>query len=228
MSDTKSESYYRGEQGRAYHEQKRGLPEAASAWVAKSRASKFAQYVKRSDTVFEYGVGWGWNLASLDCAEKIGFDISEVVQEKVRKRGIKTVSSIDVIGDACIDVALCHHTLEHVLAPAEALKQMHRILRSDGKLLLFVPYERESKYTRFTPGEPNRHLYSWNCQTLGNLVEDCGFKVVESDVTMYGYDRFSACWANRLGLGDWGFRTIKGMMMPVKPIFEVRIVAARR
>jgi SAM-dependent methyltransferase len=227
MSDTKSASHYRGEQGRAYHEQKRGIPDAAFSWVAQSRADKIAQYIKATDTVFEYGVGWGWNLAGLNCARKIGFDVAEVVQEKVRERGIETVASVDLIADSSVDVVLCHHTLEHLLEPVAALRQMRRVLRADGKLVLFVPYERESKYTRFQRGEPNHHLYAWNCQTLGNLVEDCGFKVCESDVTMYGYDRFAASWANRFGLGAWGFCNIKRMVMPLKPIFEVRVIATR-
>ena len=227
MSDVQTTDHYRGEQGRRYHEQKRGIPEPAFPWVAQSRANKIAPYIKPTDIVFEYGVGWGWNLAGLNSARKIGYDISETIQEKLRERGIETVSSVDAIAADSVDVVLCHHTLEHLLEPADALKEMHRMLRPSGKLLLYVPFERESRYTRFDRQEPNHHLYSWNCQTLGNLVEECGFKVDQAEVATFGYDRFSAAWAVRLGIGQWGYNLIQRSIMLLKPAFEVRVVATR-
>ena len=74
------------------------------------------------------------------------------------------------------------------------------MLRDNGKLLLFVPFEKERKYRRYDPVEPNNHLYSWNVQTLGNLVESSGFKVAKGIIGRFGYDRFAAVWAARLGL----------------------------
>jgi len=47
---------------------------------------------------------------------------------------------------------------------------------------LFVPYEKERKYRHYDSKEPNHHLYSWNVQTLGNLVEEIGFKVMEGKI----------------------------------------------
>jgi SAM-dependent methyltransferase len=217
--------HYSGESGRVYHEQKRGIPESAFDWVAQLRAKKIAPYIKPTDTVFEYGVGWGWNLGALQCARKTGFDISEIVREKVKERGIEVATSLEEFPEYSVDVVICHHTLEHLLEPVAGLRQMRRLLRSNGRLLLFVPLERESKYTRFDPAEPNHHLYSWNAQTLGNLVQETGFKVVEATVAPFGYDRFSAVWATRLNLGHFGFRCIRSCAHLLKPAFEVRVVA---
>src|SRR6478672_4103328 len=98
---------------------------------------------------------------------------------------------------------------------------MRRILKPGGKLLLFVPFERESKYTRFDRSEPNHHLYSWNVQTLGNLVEQCGYKVAKGKVGRFGYDRFAAVWSARLHLGSFGFGLVGSCLHVVKPAFEV-------
>jgi SAM-dependent methyltransferase len=227
MSDAQASDYYRGEQGRRYHETKRGIPDAAFPWVAEARARKIAPHVKATDTVFEYGVGWGWNLAALNCGRRIGYDVSDIVQEKLRERGIETVSSVALIAESSIDVILCHHTLEHLFDPAGALKEMRRMLKPTGKLLLFVPYEREARYTKFDASEPNHHLFSWNCQTLGNLVESCGFKVQTADVATFGYDRFSAALAVRLRMGQGGYKLIRRTVIALKPAFEVRLVAVR-
>ena len=47
-------------------------------------------------------------------------------------------------------------------------------------------------------------LYSWNVQTLGNLLETNGFTVIEGLVGRFGYDRFSAVFAVRYHLGEIG------------------------
>ena len=195
-------------------------------WVAASRAKKISAYVKPADSVFEYGVGWGWNLAALDCARKIGFDIADAVREKVVGHGIEFIEP-EKLPEGSVDVVICHHTLEHIPDPIAALNEMRRILKPRGKLLLFVPFERESRYTRFDRNEPNHHLYSWNVQTLGNLVEECGYKVAEGEVARFGYDRFAAVWAARLKVGEFGFRFIRGLVHLIKPAFEVRLIAAR-
>jgi SAM-dependent methyltransferase len=218
--------HYRGEVGRVYHEQKRGIPPCAYPWVATSRAKKISGHVKPGDTVFEYGVGWGWNLAALSCARKIGFDIAEAVRERVKEQGIEFIEP-GKMADASVDVVVCHHTLEHLPNPLVALKEMRRMLKPTGKLLLFVPFERESRYTRFDRQEPNHHLFSWNVQTMGNLVEECGYKVVAGEVARFGYDRFAAVWSARVGLGGFGFRFIRGLVHLAKPAFEVRVVAVK-
>jgi hypothetical protein len=94
--------------------------------------------------------------------------------------------------------------------------------------LLFVPYERERRYRSYHPGESNHHLYSWNVQTLGNLIEDMGFKVMTAGIQKFGYDRFAAVLADRLGLGESGFRLIRISLHLLRPAFEVRIAAQKQ
>lgn len=227
MNPTPPADHYDGVAGRAYHEKKRGIPEQALPWVSQHRAEKIAPYIKSTDVVFEYGVGWGWNLAAVNCARKIGFDVSELLRDKVTGQGIEFISSPTQLAANSADVIICHHTLEHLLEPPHALQEIKTILKPAGKLLLFVPFERESRYTRFDPAEPNHHLYSWNAQTLGNLVEQCGYKVQEAHVAPFGYDRFAAVWSHRLKLGSFGFRFIRGLVHLAKPAFEVRVVCGR-
>ena len=227
MLPEQAQRHYRGEAGRRYHQEKRALPEAAFPWVARLRAEKLAPLVRRSDVVLEYGVGSGWNLAALPCARKIGCDISDFLAPTVRNLGIEFVTETALLPDASVDVAICHHTLEHVLSPPTILAELRRLLCPGGRLLVFVPFEKESRYRRFNPSEPNHHLYSWNSQTLGNLVGECGFSVSEATVGRFGYSRFAAVWASRLFLGERGFRAIRRLAHLVRPAFEVRIVAKK-
>jgi len=219
--------HYCGEEGHRYHNEKRGLPDAAFPWVSRLRAEKFAPHVNAADIALEYGVGAGWNLASLRCQRKIGYDVSDFLASGLRDRGIEFVIDTTPLPDASIDVVICHHTLEHLISPAGALNEMRRLLRPAGKLLLFTPFEYEPRYERFDRAEPNHHLYSWNAQTLGNLLEECGFEAVEVGTGRFGYSRFAAVWAARLGLGERGFRAIRRLVHLVRPGLEVRVVARK-
>lgn len=223
----KVEQRYRGEAGKAYHEATHSVPDLSYLWVARLRAGKISPYVRRKDTVLEYGVGIGWNLAGIDCERKLGFDISESVEPVVQSHGIEFVRDVSNVADQSIDTVICHHVLEHTMYPPEILGEIGRMLRRKGRLLLFVPYEKERRLRHYDSKEASHHLYSWNAQSLGNLVESTGLKVVEGKLGRFGYDRFAAVWATRFRLGESGFRAVRRAVHLLKPMFEVRVVAEK-
>lgn len=218
---------YRGEAGQVYHEGKRGLPERAVPWVHRLRAAKFARWVGSRDAVFELGVGAGWNLAALRCGPRVGCDAADAasVREALRSLGIGFEPSLASVTAGWADVVICHHTLEHLPDPIVALGELRRILKPGGRLIVHVPWEREWRYARFNPKEPNHHLHGWNAQSLGNLVQVLGWRVETIGVRRYGYDRFAARWAVRLGLGETGFRALRASLIALRPLREVELVA---
>jgi SAM-dependent methyltransferase len=218
---------YQGASGQKYHEEKRALDPAALEWVMDLRAEKFQPHVRAGDTVFEFGVGAGWNLGRLGCARKIGCDASLFLKERVAALGIEFVTDHSAVPDETADVLICHQTLEHLLEPAAALKEFARILKHRGRLILHVPWERERRYARFRVGEPNRHLYNWNAQNLGNLVSILGYQIEAVRIRKYGYDRFAANLAARLRAGERGFKLIRGGMIALRPLREVELIAAK-
>jgi SAM-dependent methyltransferase len=228
MAAEQAERHYRGEAGKRYQMEKRAIPEAAIPWVARLRAEKISPHLAARDAVLEYGAGFGWNLAGLECRRKLAFDLDDYILPPIRALGVEFVAETQNLANGSVDTVICHHTLEHLTHPAAALAEMGRMLRAGGKLLLFAPYERERKYRRFDPAEPNHHLYSWNAQTLGNLVCETGYRVVEAGTGRFGYDRFAAEWAVKLRWGEGGFRGLRGLLHLLKPGREVRIVAARK
>lgn len=218
---------YQGAAGRAYHEGKRELRAAAEPWVFALRAEKFACWVRAGDTVFELGVGSGWNLAHLRCARRIGADAATFLADRVRALGIEFVAGTHEVPDASVEVAICHHTLEHLLDPPAALNELARVLRPGGRLVLHVPWEVERRYAQFDPAEPNHHLYHWNAQNLGRLVTTLGWQVRECRARRYGYDRFAANLAARARLGERGFRAVRAALVALRPCREIELVAER-
>jgi len=218
---------YEGAEGQRYHHSKFAVPSETLSWVTRIRAAKFARYVTPADRVVEFGVGAGWNLAALDCRERTGIDIGQHLAPTLLAQGIGFAEDTAALADNSADALICHHVLEHVLSPADTLAELRRLLAPGGRLLLFVPYEQESRYRRYVATEPNHHLFAWNAQTLGNLVADCGFEIISADVVRYGYERAAAVAAHRLGIREFGFRLLRGLAQLLKPAREVRIVATK-
>lgn len=220
--------WYRGASGREYHEGKRGLRPEAIGWVMRRRARKFQAYVRPGDTVFELGVGAGWNLGELRCARRIGCDASDFLENEVRQRQIEFVRDTTALPDGLADVAICHHTLEHMLNPAETMIELGRLLKPSGRLIVHVPWERERQHRRYRTDEPNHHLYTWNAQNLGNLAVVTGYAIDSIRVRRYGYDRFAANLSARLRLGRSGFELIRKCLIAMRPLKEVELLASPR
>lgn len=226
-AEDRAKLHYQGDAGRRYHESKRSIPEEAFQWIAQLRAEKISPHVRETDRVLEYGVGLGWNLAALTCAAKIGYDVGEFLEAEVRRRGIEFALDPNGVAADSMDVVVCHHTLEHVLQPVEVLTTISRWLRPGGRLLLYVPYEKERRLRQFNPDEANHHLYSWNPQTLGNLTREAGFEVEYAWLGRFGQERFAANLATRFGLGEPGFRALHWVANRLLNEHEVRVCARK-
>jgi SAM-dependent methyltransferase len=216
---------YMGSEARAYHEGKRAIPAVARSWVCRVRAELFQPVIGPRDAVFEFGCGYGWNLGGLKCGRRVGHDLSLDLAIEVQSFGIEFTADLRRVEKGSFDVVLSHHSLEHVLRPAEVLGELRGFLKPGGKLLVAVPYERERRYRRFDVAEPNHHLFSWNVQTLGALVTVCGFRVSSAHLRRYGYDRRAAVLAARWRLGERGFRLIRKGLQRLKSLREVVVVA---
>lgn len=226
-TEDKISNQYKGEEGERYHAALHNIPKAAYPWIANLRKEKFFRFIDKNDALLEYGVGPGWNIAHLDCREKMGFDIAGHLKNLIQSKGINFVEEIDNISDESIDTVICHHVIEHVSEPTKVLSKTKRILKKEGRLLLFAPYEKGKAYQTYNPSDPNHHLYSWTVQTLATLVEKSGFKIIQAKLGRFGYDRFAGVWANRLGLSEKGFRAIRKTAHLLKPNHEIRIVAQK-
>ena len=222
---------YTGVQGIEYHKTKRLIPDKAYDWIAKLRAEKISPYIKENDIVLEYGVGSGWNLAGLKCKNKIGYDLSDHLEQAVSSHGIEFINNINEVADFSVNIVVCHHALEHMANPTKFFTDSRRILCDNGKIILFAPFEKERRYRHYNPDEPNHHLYSWNVQTLGNFVSSMGFKIEHEQkkpcIQQFGYDRFSSVCAVKLHMGESGFRLIRRTIHIIKPAYEICIVAKK-
>jgi SAM-dependent methyltransferase len=146
--------HYRGELGAAYFS---AYEAGISGVVDEVESRKFAMYIVPGDAVVDFGCGNGGVLACLEARTKIGIEVNEQARQAASERGISVVASTDELPDQCADVVISNHALEHTVAPVEELKELRRILKPEGKLVLWLPLD-NWRAQRRVRRDPNHHL----------------------------------------------------------------------
>jgi len=81
------------------------------------------------------------------------------------------------------DVITLWHTLEHVDDPLSTLKEIYRILRKEGLIILEIPniatYERKIFGRQWWAWEVPRHLYHFSPRTITKFLNKENFKVIK-------------------------------------------------
>lgn len=109
-----------------------------------------------------------------------GVEIHPRMMEFARSLGLEVVSANieDHIpfDNLSFDVIHCNAVLEHMVSPHKLLLEFHRILKSQGKLIIGVPNMDVIGYKGWKASE---HLYAYNKKSLLFLLERSGFKVIK-------------------------------------------------
>jgi len=172
---------YAGPQGDAYHRERHkefiDSAELGEAWAAYLHLTYFPDIAKEAKFL-EVGAGLGTNLLSLkDVADVYAVEPSKEAREHCSSKGIRTVASLEELPKGVsFDYVMLRHVLEHLPEPRKMLTDLQPFLAKDGKLIVALPVE--SPVAAPNGNDIDHHLYSWNRQTISNLLTDCGYRVV--------------------------------------------------
>ena len=185
--------HYRGELGEEYFD----WQGSGADLNADIKSTKFAPHVSAKDTVVDFGCGAGALLATLQIGERIGVEPNPPAREAGEARGVRVVASTRELEDAIADVVISNHALEHTLAPLAELRELRRVLKPGGRIVLWLPLD--DWRTQRRPGEDvNHHLYTWTPLLLQNLLDEAGFEVRECRVVTHAWPRFHQLLFRRL------------------------------
>ncbi len=110
-----------------------------------------------------------------------GIDIDERAIEICRQRGIKNVWVADAqetgFKDQQFDLVMASDVLEHIKDEDKALCEWHRILKSGGKLIVFVP---AFKFLWSKHDEVNLHYRRYSKSSLIEVFKKNGFGIERS------------------------------------------------
>jgi len=138
------------------------------------------------------GVGFNELQEANDGFETHGFDVNKsnilkFIDLKTKQNITNILASIEKIpyANATFDVAYSSHVLEHVPNDKASLKEIHRILKTHGQLILVVP-NRGNLSTTFktklgyaNPYTDATHLREYSQVEIELLVKKSGFKITK-------------------------------------------------
>ena len=118
----------------------------------------------------------GWDTAGIEINSKArDFSISELGIES------KTPENIHSLKDCSFDCITLWHVLEHFHDPFGYMKQIRRLLKPEGVLVVALPnckaYDSGYFGRYWAAWDVPRHLWHFDPNTLKSFVEKAGFKI---------------------------------------------------
>jgi len=186
--------HYRGELGEEYFDWQGAHADLEAA----IERTKFAPHIVDTDTVVDFGCGAAALLATLNARERVGVEPNPPARRAGEARGVHVVESTRELEDAMADVVISNHALEHTLAPLDELRELCRILKPGGRLVLWLPLDDWRAQRRPGEDDVNHHLYTWTPLLLRNLLDEAGFEVRECRVVTHAWPRYYPTLFQRL------------------------------
>lgn len=193
-------------------------------WLIEYRRRLFGRWSRPEHTIVEFGARDLWNLRALSAAQKY---VCAPRAEKAlfEQAGIRIYENAASIPLASADLIFCDTILEYLTQPTEEILCFARALRPRGIIVVHALYDPDFRHPRFD--RPVEHYFSWNVQTLGNLLIDCGFTFIEGSVQRLAHEKEVIETGNRLGMGRIGFAVAEKYAKLFHPHRQV-CVAARQ
>jgi ubiquinone/menaquinone biosynthesis C-methylase UbiE len=147
--------------------------------------------VNNYDKILEIGSGGGFSTDTLKVKSPLFFplDIPLGNLKRIKQQVSFPVypSSADVyelpFKENTFHLVIMAEVLEHLSEPQKALKEILRILKSGGTLIISVPYKEKISYQICIhcnkPTPTHSHLHSFDEKKLIELVSQAGFKPVK-------------------------------------------------
>jgi 2-polyprenyl-3-methyl-5-hydroxy-6-metoxy-1,4-benzoquinol methylase len=161
------------------------------------RVNFLEKYVTKKSRILEIGSGHGFFLEAM---KKKGYDISGIEISKEKKQILKKVTNAKIqdvnIGDEIpniekVDVIVMFHVLEHIDEPIKFLRNLKKLLKKNGILIIEVPNSNDSLLQYNIAYEKwiwqLAHISYFNPETLKQSLKIAKYKKIK----IQGIQRYS-------------------------------------
>ena len=195
-------SYYRGDEGQRYL----AVQQLHGEVFGKIRAERIRDFVSPKDTIIDFGCGPGYVSKFIDCRRKIGVDVNPAALSIASRNGLECYTFLEAIGKNIADVVISTHVLEHVPCPLGTLRELRRVLKPGGLLVLVVPIDDWRRTKNWTPSDFDQHLYTWTPLLLGNILVAAGFEMRCESIQVKPHVVFRGCTLVYGRIPRWMFK----------------------
>lgn len=179
------------------HYWEKRLRRSSFSGVAHTRFNTILQLLPKSfSKVLDVGCGDGTTLSLLKKYygpfQALGFDISKRAVQAARSKGIDALvhNAEDPFPfrDNFFDVVICSEVLEHLIFPDRCIREIYRVLKSEGIAIFSIPNlgfikNRLKLLLGISPCEQGRfcrseHLHYWTCNSFRLFLKKYGFLIL--------------------------------------------------
>lgn len=183
-----------------FNEVNMDIMKAKSSIDVKRRYRMFKDKINKDMKLLEIGCGYGFFVEYLknEGYDIDGFEISNVRREYGTKTLGCKIYDINLLSEDSLnfhkeeyDVIFMFHVLEHISEPEKFLRNVKKILKKEGTLIIEVPnlddhmLERSEKYRDFY--FQRAHITYFDNKTLARLLSKSGY----SDIEFEGVQRYN-------------------------------------
>jgi 2-polyprenyl-3-methyl-5-hydroxy-6-metoxy-1,4-benzoquinol methylase len=142
----------------------------------------FAAYVTRSESILEVGAGTGHTARALMAEGYRRLSVGEIHKNGLlyaRQYGLENLYQFDLRSSPFrehFDVVALFDVLEHIAEDDLAMKNIHKMLRPGGRVILTVPAHRWL-WSRID--ELSSHHRRYSRKSLSSLLRSSGFEILE-------------------------------------------------
>jgi len=151
------------------------------------RKERLVRTLVEEKSILDYGCGTGdflkvchkksWNIYGFE----LDAHAASIAQQKTGIKIINEISQISKINN--VSLITMWHVLEHISDLNDTIKQLVRVLKEDGKMLIAVPnidsYDAGYYQDTWAAYDLPRHLYHFTQETMEKLMKKHNLKIVD-------------------------------------------------
>lgn len=178
--------------------------------------SRILRKIKKTGRLLDLGCGKGDFLLSMKNLgyQVVGIDISQSACRLAKEKGLTVYCgelNSHQFPDKYFDVITLWHVFEHLYDPVKTLREIGRVLKDDGVLVIETPNIASLSFKIFREYcfhlDLPRHVYHWSDETMTRILEKNGFEV-------FGREQFSLGFPLSFFQSTKNFLRSKGLKSP--------------
>ena len=180
--------YYESEDYISHSDKKSGvfnmIYQFVRGFTLKNKLKIIEQFQPNKGSLLDIGAGTGHflDLAQKNNWKVTGIEPNDGAKKIATEKGITFIENIQSLERNSCDVITMWHVLEHVYDLDEQIKQLKRVLKEDGTLIIAVPNFRsfDAKYYKsfWAAFDVPRHLSHFSKKSIKKLFQDKNMEVV--------------------------------------------------
>jgi 2-polyprenyl-3-methyl-5-hydroxy-6-metoxy-1,4-benzoquinol methylase len=190
-----------------------------------TKTNRLSKLFPQKGTLLDVGAGTGHFISKCQSLgwNALGIEPSSIAQQSGHKKGVTYIDSTKELGNGTVQCITLWHVLEHLPNLNETLKELYRILHSDGKIIVAVPnylsWDAKHYQSHWAAFDVPRHLWHFSPKAIQRIFFEAGFDL-ENQRPMYWDALYISILSEKIKQNKWPIITgfFKGLYSNVVSI----------